>query len=253
MSTPNRKRAAVVTPEKATKQPKIEEHDDDEGVTAATVMGFPKYPDVTNGDIMTNHYDFVVWAKKKKEEASGNLADFFEWVESPEGKRQEIEAEGREKFGFGKHNGKTFIEISEEDPGYHGRYMTMLRKRGEEPNPILSRYIDWFKRAGKRAAPTGRQARSRRVNINSSWHDDNQRFNCGMHSGQTFRQVAIEDPSCHLSCRATGFGQNEAMGRYVENFDQHGDHNAAARDERDELGSLIGIMPFECFGQYDSD
>ena len=129
MSSPDRKRtasshsstaaAAVVSPEKSAKKLKTEEghEDEEEHVSAETIMGFLRYPSTSNGDIMKNHYDFVVWAKEKRSEGPtfGRLRDFVEWVESAEGRRLEIESQhmagrgngggndGDEMFNFGKH------------------------------------------------------------------------------------------------------------------------------------------------------
>ncbi len=80
--------AAIVTPEKAKKSRNVEggysnliEEDNSNRVTADTVMGFPKYPTLTNGEIMMQHYNFVSWAKSKKS-AGGRLKAFLEWVET---------------------------------------------------------------------------------------------------------------------------------------------------------------------------
>ena len=156
--------AVAVTPEKPIKKqrrteedeslsPKsneTEEHNNDDVLTAESIMGFPRYPNVSNGEIMKHHYDFVLWAKKKKAkgDASGALLEFVEWVESPEGQQLEPESEGDIKFGFGKHKGKTFMEVAQTDQGYHERYMHMLRRKGEEPNGVLSQYISWFTNGG---------------------------------------------------------------------------------------------------------
>jgi hypothetical protein len=53
-------------------------------VTADTVMRFPKYPKATNREIMTQHVDFVRWAKAKNDKgaAHGRLREFVDWAES---------------------------------------------------------------------------------------------------------------------------------------------------------------------------
>ena len=114
--------AVAVTPEKPIKKQRrteddessrnnnVTEHDNEVVLTAESIMGFPRYPNSSNGEIMKHHYDFVIWAKKKKAngDASGGLFEFVEWVESPEGQQLELESEGNIKFGFGQHDGETF-------------------------------------------------------------------------------------------------------------------------------------------------
>eukprot|EP00578_Thalassiosira_sp_NH16_P019698 CAMPEP_0181092702 /NCGR_PEP_ID=MMETSP1071-20121207/9055_1 /TAXON_ID=35127 /ORGANISM="Thalassiosira sp., Strain NH16" /LENGTH=271 /DNA_ID=CAMNT_0023174891 /DNA_START=77 /DNA_END=892 /DNA_ORIENTATION=- len=271
MSSPERKRASnpyavKVTPEKSVKkQRKIEDSDEEEfGVTAESVMGFPKYPTLSNGEIMKNHYGFVQWAKKKDAagDANGALAVFIEWVESPEGQRLELEREGNEQFNLGKHKGKTFLEISQQDPGYHDRYMMMLRKKGVEPPGMLSRYITWLnmKRSIFMKGGVSGQAKSSPLASRSSTrgrpsqHDGNNKFNFGKHRGKTFREVAREDPSYHRRCAAMGYcPDGDVMETYCQYFNMHGNHFAAARGEMDAIEAAIGIIPPECYGQYDSE
>ena len=243
MSSPERKKrsptedavvdsAAVVTPQKSsTKKQRLEEavketedetkeQESENVITAESIMGFPKYPNVTNRDIMINHYGFVSWVKKKKAEEgklTGGLAAFLDWVDSDEGQRLEIEGQGQERFNFGQHRGETFADIAQADPGYHGRYVHMLNKNGESPNPVLSRYIAWFEKAG---------------------HGGNEKFTEGRHRGQTFRQVAREDPSYHLRCEAKGYNPG-GMQSYKRYFAQHGDRYAAERGERDAIESAM--------------
>ena len=65
-------------------------------------------------------------------------------------------------------------------------------------------------------------------------------MNGGRHMGQTFRQVAREDPSYHLRCAATGYGQGEQiMDRYIQYFEQYGDQYAAARGEMRAINSWL--------------
>lgn len=121
-----------------------EEHaDENEVITGDTIMGFPRYPETTNRDIMLNHFGFVRWARGR-EDPSGRLADFVDWSNSEVGRNLELERQGNERFNFGQHRGCTFREIAVRDPTYHHRYMHMLERRNEEPNGVLSRYIDWF-------------------------------------------------------------------------------------------------------------
>jgi ABC-type phosphate transport system substrate-binding protein len=130
-------------------------------ISAETVMGFPKHPNATNRELITNHYDFVKWAKKKysNDEVYGRLEEFCDWLYSPEGKQIEQEylsgvagneiEQANERFTYGKHEGRTFKEIAENDPSYHTRYIHMLRKKNEEPTGQLARYIEWFNKAKK--------------------------------------------------------------------------------------------------------
>ncbi len=83
-----------------------------------------------------------------------------------------------------------------------------------------------------------------------------ERFTFGSKRGQTFRQVARDDPSYHLRCVETGYIPNlDQMDGYREYFSRHRDHNAtlAAWGEREAIGLEIGICPVDYFGQYDSD
>ena len=250
--------AVAVTPEKPIKKqrrteddesssPKEEEeHNDDDVLTAESIMGFPRYPNASNGEIMKNHYDFVIWAKKKKanDEASGGLLAFVEWVESPEGQRLELESEGNIKFGFGKHVGKTFMEVAQTDPGYHERYLNALRRKGEEPNGVLSQYISWFKKGGwvsslsATASPSPAAApRSSRVEPD---FNGSEKFTSGRHKGKTFRYVATADPSYHLRCESTGYSPG-GIERYRRYFARNGDQYAAAREERATIAYYAGI------------
>lgn len=257
-SSPEQKRssdssaAAVVTPEKSVKKQRRTDDEsspshDDSGVTAETVMGFPSHPYASNGEIMKNHHGFVVWAKKKSADgdAQGRLAEFVEWVESPEGQRLELEIEGDEKFTFGQHRGETFTQVAQNDPGYHGRYLYVLSKKGEEPNDMLSRYISWFQKSGYTVPSSTSETRrpsaatSRlRVELGSEC------FESGGHRGKTFRWVARNDPSYHLRCEATGYNP-EGMESYRRYFAQYGDHYAAARGEHDAIACALGIH-YDC-------
>ena len=144
-------------------------------VTADSVLGFTKHPHATNREIMTQHIDFVNWAKSKKEKGSvyGRLKDFLEWVESPEGK-------GFEKFTFGQHKGQTFADVALHDPEYHVRYIHVLRKKGESPSDELAAYISWFEKTRGTSSAL------------------NRKFTFGQHKGQTFAEVALHDPEYHV-------------------------------------------------------
>ena len=242
--------AVAVTPEKPIKKQRRTEDDessledddtehDNDVLTAETIMGFPRYPNATNGEIMRNHYDFVIWAKKKKanNEASGGLLAFVEWVESPEGQRLELESEGNIKFGFGQHKGKTFMHVAQTDPGYHERYLNALRRKGEEPNSVLSQYISWFKKGGwvSSLSAAGSPAAV------ESAINGREKFSSGLYKGKTFRYVATADLSYHLRCEATGYSPG-GIERYRRYFDRYGDQYAAAREERATIAAHLGIF-----------
>ena len=259
--------AVAVTPEKPIKKQRRTKEDDgspnnnetehdNDVLTAESIMGFPRYPNSTNGEIMKHHYDFVLWAKNKKsnDEASSRLLAFVEWVESPEGQQLELESEGNVKFGFGQHRGETFKEVAQTDPGYHERYLNVLRRKGEEPIGVLSQYISWFKKGGwvsslsaagspaVGAPPVAARSR-RRVELDI---DGSEEFTSGKYKGETFRYVATADPSYHLRCEATGYIPG-GMDNYRRYFLRYGDHAAAARDEHAVIAAHLGLPDCDCF------
>ena len=160
-------------------------------------------------------------------------------------------------FNFGRHKGQTFAYIAEKDPTYHIRYMRALEQNGDIPPPVLRKYITWFEKSGVvesggGGGGGGGSASSYRSRMRESAGDET--FNFGRKRGQTFSQVARNDPSYHLRCSAIGYNPDpDQMARYREYFDRFGDQYAAARSERDAIGFAIGICPPDCFGQYDSD
>ena len=267
-SSPEQKRssedsssAVAVTPEKPIKkQRKTDEsspkdaEEYDVVMTAGSIMGFPRYPNASNGEIMKNHYDFVLWAKKKKAngDAHGRLKEFVDWVESPEGQTLELESEGNVKFCFGTHKGETFMDVARNDPGYHERYMHALRRKGEEPNSVLSQYMSWFKNGGRfmsslsaAGSPAARSPAAR------SDVDGSEKFSSGTHKGKTFRYVATADPSYHLRCEATGYCPG-GIERYRRYFDVYGDQYAAERGEHDAIRCAAGIYVPD-FDDYEYD
>lgn len=228
-----------------------EEEDDDESteaVTAETVMGFPTYPNSTNGEIMTEHHGFVRWAKSKAEEARGNLAIFLEWAESDEGKRLEVVGQGKEHFTYGRHKDKTFEEVAACDPGYHTRYMYMINKNGGTPSSQLTAYISWYEDPRRTmSSSTSSVARMQANRSTSHSHTDgNERFSMGLHRDQTFREVAQEDPSYHLRCNAKGQTLKGELFSYIRYFNRFGDHAAAHRDEMDTIAYYAGIWCPHC-------
>lgn len=207
-------------------------------ITADTVMGFPNYPNATNRELIEKHYGFVEWAKKKydNDEVYGRLEEFCDWLYSPEGKQIDQE---NERFTYGVHKGQTFKEIAENDPSYHTRCIHMLRK--EEPTGQLARYIEWFEKAKKSGSILG----DKRHNVNGS-----ERFTFGMHRGETFRDVAENDPSYHLRFTAVNNSPNEVMVRYIQYFNVHGDHEAAHQGEMDTLAYHAGIYRHDSDNEY---
>jgi hypothetical protein len=214
-------------------------------VTADSVMGFPKHPHATNREIMTQHIDFVNWAKSKKEQGSvyGRLKDFLEWVESPEGK-------GFEKFTFGQHKGQTFAEVALHDPEYHVRYIHVLRKKGESPSGKLAAYISWFKKTRGTSSALNRTP-TKISNTSTSINDGNERFTFGLHKGQTFQEVADKDPSYHLRYMAMNKSLHPEMARYIGYFDECGDQQAAHEGEMDAIAYHAGIYRPCCYSAQD--
>jgi len=162
MSSPDRKRtpeestaaAVVVTPHKKKQRLELEEGDDNR-ITAESIMGFPKYPNLTNREIMINHHDFVDWAKRKKKEgtAFGRLLDFVNnWVEESEeevSKLSQSDDSGEEQFTFGKHRGQSFRWVASNDPSYHLR----CKEKGYRPDKnCMNNYEKYFEHHGDRFA-----------------------------------------------------------------------------------------------------
>lgn len=161
-------------------------------VTADTVMGFPRYPDRTNRYIVTQHPDFVLWARRKHEsgEAFGNLRLFVEWLDTPEGQELDFEGQGNQKLGFGKYGDITFKQLAKTDPDYHVRFMSALKRKGEEPDPMLALYASFYERYQDKLKP----------NDSNNSHD-NQIFTFGKYNGKSFREVAKSDPGYHVRYR----------------------------------------------------
>ena len=131
--------------------------------------------------------------------------------------------------------------------------MSVLRIKGQQPNAVLSRYISWFQSRRRFGSIHDVVIRRGEATSNRSSQETggNERFDFGKHRGQTFQQVAREDPSYHRRCQATGYGRDSAvMQRYTAYFDRYGDEFAAARGEREAIGYALGMLP-ECYGQYD--
>lgn len=235
------KEANTVTPDK--KRRRIDEDGSDAKISSDTVLGFPSHPTSTNMELITKHHGFVEWAKKKDadEGAFGRLKDFLDWLHSPEGKHLE---EGCERFTFGSHKGKTFLNVANADPKYHTRYVYMLKKDDLEPSGQLARYIDWFKKAKKLKIILGddRWCGGTEEHHDTEQVEGTERFDFGLHKGQTFSQVTENDPSYHLRFRAVNPSLNDTMKRYIQYFNAHGDHRAAHEGEMDCLAQHAGII-----------
>jgi hypothetical protein len=116
--------------------------------TRNSVMGFGRHARLTYREVMTDHYNYVIWAKAHAGDATGRLRNFLEWVESPEGESFP------ERITFGMHNGKSFQKVAVEDPSYHRRYKAKNPKCHK-----LDDYIRYFNRHGnQRAANEGEMA-----------------------------------------------------------------------------------------------
>ena len=116
-------------------------------VTGDTILAFSCFPEITNRDIILNHYSFVRWARTR-EAQYGKLEAFAKWLKTDEAKSLEAKGQGNEEFTFGQHKGQKFCEIAAADPDYHDRYLQALRSRNKKPNPVLVRYVEWFKKHG---------------------------------------------------------------------------------------------------------
>jgi hypothetical protein len=114
--------------------------------TKNSIMGFGKYARLTYQEVMTDHYDYVIWAKTQAGDATGGLRDFLDWVESPEG-----ETIFPQRFTFGMHKGKSFQTVAVKDPSYHRRYKAMKPKCHK-----LDDYISYFNRHGSTCCIRGR-------------------------------------------------------------------------------------------------
>jgi hypothetical protein len=116
--------------------------------TKNSIMGFGKYARLTYQEVMTDHYDYVIWAKAQGN-TTGGLRNFLDWVESTEG-----EEASSQQITFGMHKGKSFQTVAVEDPSYHRRYKSKNPKCDK-----LDDYIRYFNRHGnQRAAYEGEMA-----------------------------------------------------------------------------------------------
>ena len=70
--------------------------------TGNSMMGFGRHARLAYREVMTDHYDYVVWVKAHAGDATGRLQNFLEWMESLEGESFPA------RITFGMHNGKSF-------------------------------------------------------------------------------------------------------------------------------------------------
>jgi len=222
----DRKRSSVVSPDKSNKKFKEVSSDDEDdiGITAETILGFPKHPTKSNGEIMKEDYKFVLWAKHKKEkgEAYGRLEDFVEWVESEEG--QEIWAEVlRLKAEEDRVTADTILGIKNHENTSNGELMkkhysyigwARNKKENEALFGKLVKLVDWADSA------EGHRVESQVV------------FNMGKHKGETFEQIARTDPRYHITYSYALEMNNKSppplLTGYISWFDRRGAVAAAA-------------------------
>jgi len=119
--------------------------------------------------------------------------------------------------------------------------------------------MEYVKRSKKSRPATGstrNQAstyRKRRNTGHSSRNAANEVFHFGQHRGQTFWQVAEEDPSYHLRYKDMDDSPNDVLDRYIEWFNQYAPTRFEAHQaHRDIFGMYLGIVPPDLYG-YDSD
>jgi hypothetical protein len=112
-STPVPATAQIVSPEKPQKRQKLDDGEEEQAeehkgeITGNTTMGFPKYPDTCNRDIVLHHFDYVKWARGRTE-MYGRLEGFVNWTNSEEGKSLEMQGRGNETFNFGQKRERRF-------------------------------------------------------------------------------------------------------------------------------------------------
>ena len=239
--------------------------EDDTAVNAETVMGFERFPTSSNKTIMLEHYDFVRWARARKD-PYGRLEAFVAWSNTDGAKVLEMQGRGRETFTFGQHSGETFAEVAENDSEYHKRYMRALNAKAETPPEVLTRYMEYLKlsKKSRRAVggkkkkqpvssstpPRKKRSTTRRTGSNAA---ANEVFPFGQHRGQTFWQVAEEDPSYHLRYKDMDDSPNPVLDRYIEWFVRYAPTRFVAHQaHRDDFAAAIGIIP-DCWHNYDSD
>jgi len=189
----DRKRSSVVSPDKSNKKFKevYSSDDEEDGITAETILGFPKHPTKSNGEIMREDYKFVLWAKHKKEkgEAHGRLEDFVEWVESEEGqelwaevlrlKTEEDRVTAETVLGINNYENTTNGELMKNHYGFIG----WARRKMEEEALVgkMVKLVDWADSA------EGQRVEGQVV------------FTIGKHKGKTFEQIARTDPRYHIA------------------------------------------------------
>jgi hypothetical protein len=106
-----------------------------------TLMGFGMYAGMKYEEVMKNHYDYVQWSRGRKEPME-LLTRFLKWSDTPEGRKYELIARGREVFPIGQHKGESFEDVANSDFDYHVRYWA---KQPFCKEAFLLRYTSWFR------------------------------------------------------------------------------------------------------------
>jgi hypothetical protein len=175
---------------------------EDVTVTGDSYLHFSHLPELTNREIVLEHYDFVRWAKKI-ENPQGNLKLFTDWLKSDEATALHLEGQGNEKFTFGQHKGQKFKEVARLDPDYHTRYLRVLRKNHQQPHPTLIHYIDYVKAVEQEKRGS-------------------EKFTYGKYSGMKFCEIARIDPGYHerytRALRDKGEEPDGILARYITYF-----------------------------------
>lgn len=229
----DRKRSSVVSPDKSNKKFKeVSSDDEDDGITAETILGFPKHPTLSNGEIMREDYKFVLWAKHKKGigEAYGRLEQFIEWVESEEG--QELEAEvlrlkaeedrvtTETVLGINNYENTTNEELMKNHYGFIG--WARRKMKDEALSGTMVKLVDWAD------SVEGHRVEGQVV------------FSIGKHKGKTFEQIARTDPRYHITysyaLQKNNVSPSVLLTGYISWFDRRGRVEAAASTQSSSVG-----------------
>lgn len=90
--------------------------------------------------------------RSKGKKPTGEIAEYIEWHNEAEHKDPDLslrrikEDQGNQLFDFGQHNGKTFRQVAQSDPGYIDRYM---HKDPAGAQRRLRDYIEYFNNFGQ--------------------------------------------------------------------------------------------------------
>ena len=193
-----------------------------------------KFSEVATSD-PEYHVRYMNALRRKHETPNSVLQRYTEWFEkwgpestgcakraksrtNDEAKALEGEGMGNETFTFGQFRGQKFSEVATSDPEYHVRYMNALRCKHETPNPVLQRYKDWFEKWGPEGTGCAKRAKSRttpsaRTPTADAAAMGREVLTFGQNCGQTFAQVAKEDPSYHLRFKDMDNRPNDVLDR----------------------------------------